>query len=38
MNMGSCLRLGAVCGALSTRLPGGTAAQATLDEALAYLG
>jgi len=29
-----CLRLGAACGALSTRALGGTAAQPTLDEAL----
>jgi sugar/nucleoside kinase (ribokinase family) len=31
------LRLAAVCGALSTQASGGTAAQPTLDEALAYL-
>jgi sugar/nucleoside kinase (ribokinase family) len=31
------LRLGAVCGSLSTRAAGGTAAQATLAEALPYL-
>jgi sugar/nucleoside kinase (ribokinase family) len=31
------LQLGAVCGSLSTRAAGGTAAQATLAEALPYL-
>lgn len=31
------LKLGVVCGALSTRATGGTAAQPTLDEAIAYL-
>lgn len=31
------LRLGCVCGSLSTRAAGGTAGQATLDEAMAYL-
>jgi sugar/nucleoside kinase (ribokinase family) len=31
------LRLAAVCGGLSTRAAGGTAAQPTLAEALAYL-
>jgi ribokinase len=31
------LRLGCVCGSLSTRAAGGTAAQATLEEALAAL-
>lgn len=31
------LRLGAVCGALSTRQSGGTAAQPTLEEALTFL-
>ncbi len=31
------LQLGAVCGSLSTRAAGGTAAQATLPEALAYV-
>ena len=31
------LRLGAVCGALSTRAAGGTASQATLEEALTFL-
>ncbi|MBI3175400.1 MAG: carbohydrate kinase family protein [Chloroflexi bacterium] len=31
------LRLGAVCGALSTRRSGGTAAQPTLEEALTFL-
>jgi sugar/nucleoside kinase (ribokinase family) len=31
------LRMGCVCGSLSTRLTGGTAGQPTLDEALAYL-
>jgi sugar/nucleoside kinase (ribokinase family) len=31
------LRLGTVCGALSTRAAGGVAAQPTLEEALAYL-
>ena len=32
------LRLGTVCGALSTRVAGGVAGQPTLEEALAYLG
>lgn len=32
-----CLRLGAVCGSLSTRAAGGTAAQPTLAEALGFL-
>jgi sugar/nucleoside kinase (ribokinase family) len=32
------LALGCACGALSTRAVGGTAAQPTLDEALAVLG
>jgi sugar/nucleoside kinase (ribokinase family) len=32
------LRLACACGSLSTRLPGGTQAQPTLDEALAALG
>lgn len=32
-----CLRLGVVCGSLSTRLAGGTDAQPTLEEALQYL-
>jgi sugar/nucleoside kinase (ribokinase family) len=32
-----CLRLGVACGALSTRAAGGTAAQPTLDEALAFI-
>lgn len=32
------LRLAAVCGALSTQQPGGTAAQATLPEAMRYIG
>jgi sugar/nucleoside kinase (ribokinase family) len=32
------LRLAAVCGSLSTRAAGGTAAQPTLDEALRYAG
>jgi sugar/nucleoside kinase (ribokinase family) len=32
-----CLRLGAACGALSTRAAGGTAAQPTLPEALALI-
>jgi sugar/nucleoside kinase (ribokinase family) len=31
------LRLGVVCGALSTQAAGGTSAQPTLDQALAYL-
>ena len=31
------LQLGAVCGSLSTRAAGGTAAQATLAEAIPYL-
>lgn len=31
------LRMGCVCGALSTRAAGGTAAQATLDEAMAFV-
>lgn len=31
------LRMAVICGALSTRAAGGTAAQPTLDEALAYL-
>lgn len=31
------LRMGCVCGALSTRSAGGTAAQATLDEAMAFV-
>jgi sugar/nucleoside kinase (ribokinase family) len=31
------LRFGVVCGALSTRAAGGTTAQPTLDEALAFL-
>jgi sugar/nucleoside kinase (ribokinase family) len=33
----ACLKLGCICGALSTRRPGGTDAQPTLEEALAYL-
>ncbi len=33
----TCLKLGCICGALSMRKPGGTEAQPTLDEALAYL-
>jgi sugar/nucleoside kinase (ribokinase family) len=33
----TCLRLGCICGALSTRKPGGTQAQPTLEEARAYL-
>jgi len=33
-----CLRLGAVCGALSTQGAGGTAGQPTLPEALRFLG
>ncbi len=32
------LKLGVVCGALSTRAAGGVAAQATLEEAMAYFG
>jgi sugar/nucleoside kinase (ribokinase family) len=32
------LRLGAVCGSLSTRAAGGTSAQPTLDEAMPYVG
>lgn len=35
--LGMSLRLGVVCGALSTQAAGGTTAQPTLDEALAYL-
>jgi sugar/nucleoside kinase (ribokinase family) len=31
------LRMGCVCGALSTQSAGGTAGQPTLDEALAFL-
>lgn len=31
------LRLGCVCGALSTRLPGGTAGQPTLEEAMSHV-
>ena len=37
-SLGRCLRLGVVCGALSTRAAGGTAAQPTLEEALPLLG
>jgi sugar/nucleoside kinase (ribokinase family) len=33
----TCLRLGCICGALSTRQAGGTAAQPTWEEACAYL-
>jgi sugar/nucleoside kinase (ribokinase family) len=36
-NLSRALRLGCVCGALSTRAAGGTTAQATLEEALAVL-
>jgi len=36
--MARSLRLGTVCGALSTQQAGGTAGQPSLDEALAYLG
>jgi sugar/nucleoside kinase (ribokinase family) len=36
-DLGTSLRLGVVCGALSTGAAGGTAAQPTLDEALAHL-
>lgn len=36
-DLASALRLGCVCGSLSTRAAGGTAAQATLPEALALL-
>jgi sugar/nucleoside kinase (ribokinase family) len=32
-----CLKLAVACGALSTRAAGGTAAQPTLDEALAFI-
>jgi sugar/nucleoside kinase (ribokinase family) len=36
--LADCLRLGSACGALSTRGIGGTAAQATLDEAVKFGG
>ena len=36
-DLGKSLRLGTMCGALSTRMPGGTAAQPTLEEATAFL-
>lgn len=35
--LASCLDLGNACGALSTRAPGGTTSQATLDEAIAFI-
>jgi sugar/nucleoside kinase (ribokinase family) len=36
-NFETCLKLGCICGALSTRQPGGTEAQPTLDEARNFL-
>lgn len=36
-SLARCLQLAVACGSLSTRAPGGTAAQPTLDEALAAL-
>jgi len=37
MDLADCLDLGNACGALSTRAPGGTTSQATLEEALAFI-
>ncbi|MFB3881669.1 MAG: carbohydrate kinase family protein [Armatimonadota bacterium] len=36
MDLGECLDLGNACGALSTRAPGGTTSQATLEEAMGF--
>lgn len=37
MDLADCLDLGNACGALSTRSPGGTTSQATLEEALEFI-
>jgi len=37
MDLADCLDLGNACGALSTRAPGGTTSQATLEEALEFI-